>query len=129
MIKQADYESNCRNFTIPECLVIADPLRLQQVFDNIIKNSYKYANTAIDITAFIEEGRLFIEVKDYGSGVDESELPLVTSKFYRAANSEKIDGYGLGLYLSKYFLERMEGGLYCENHESGFTVVLVLRLA
>jgi len=129
IIRQADYNEKCREFSIPDCLVFADLMRLQQVFDNIIKNSYKYADTDIDINAFIEEEHLFIEVKDFGTGVAEHELPLLTGKFYRGTNTSKTDGYGLGLYLSKYFMERMAGGLLCENHSDGFMVVIMLKLA
>jgi len=129
LIQQADYEKRARPFSIPDCIIQADPLRLQQVFDNIIKNSYKYASTDISINSFIEEEHLFIEIRDFGLGVSEKELPLITGKFYRGANTGKIDGYGLGLYLSKYFMEQMSGGLYPENYDEGFMVVIMLRLA
>jgi len=129
IITQADFEGRCRGFSIPNCIIIADPMRLQQVFDNIIKNSYKYADTDIFINAHIEEEYLFVEVCDFGLGVLEKELPLITAKFYRGKNTEKTDGYGLGLYLSKYFMEQMAGGLYPENLENGFMVVIMLRLA
>jgi len=129
IIKQADYSERCRTFSVPDCLVIADLMRLQQVFDNIIKNSYKYADTAVDINTFIEEEHLFIEVRDFGSGVTEKELPFLTGKFYRGTNTENTDGYGLGLYLSKIFMEGMQGGLYCENCYKGFIVVIMLKLA
>jgi K+-sensing histidine kinase KdpD len=99
------------------------------VFDNIIKNAYKYADTNISINAFIEEEHLFIEIKDFGNGVSEKELPHITSKFYRGKNAEKKDGYGLGLYLAKYFMEKMAGGLCPENHGDGFMIVVMLRLA
>ncbi|MDE7463523.1 MAG: HAMP domain-containing histidine kinase, partial [Clostridiales bacterium] len=45
MLENADYLHRASDFEIPECLVYADGLRLQQVFDNIFSNSYKYANT------------------------------------------------------------------------------------
>lgn len=128
-VKQADYDKRIRPFSIPDCIVFADLFRLQQVLDNVIKNSYKYANTDISIRSFIDEEYLFIEVQDFGSGVSEKELPLLTGKFYRGTNVEKTDGYGLGLYLSKNFMERMMGGLYCDNHGNGFVVVIMLRLA
>ena len=128
-ISQADYEKRVRSFSIPDCIILADSLRLQQVFDNIIKNSYKYADTDIDINAYIEEEHLFIEIRDFGSGVLEKELSLITSKFYRGKNTGKTDGYGLGMYLSKYFMEQMTGGLYPENYDDGFMVVITLKLA
>jgi signal transduction histidine kinase len=128
-IEQADYEKRVKQFMIPDCILLADSLRLQQVFDNIIKNSYKYADTDISINTFFEEEYLYIEIKDFGSGVPEKELPLLTGKYYRGENTDKTDGYGLGLYLSKYFMEQMAGGLYPENHENGFMVIVMLRLA
>ena len=129
LLEQADYKNRIKPFSIPNCLVIADSLRLQQVFDNLTKNSYKYADTDICIASFIDEDYLFIEIRDFGLGVSEIELPLITSKFYRGKNAENLDGYGLGLHLSKYFMEQMEGGLYPENHENGFMIVITLRLA
>ena len=49
LIQNADYEERILPFSIPNCIILADPLRLQQVLDNIVHNSYKYANTDIVI--------------------------------------------------------------------------------
>ncbi|MCL2109854.1 MAG: HAMP domain-containing histidine kinase [Oscillospiraceae bacterium] len=129
LIKSADYERKVRLFRVPNCLVNADLMRLQQVFDNIIGNSYKYANTEITVTAKFDENHLVIEVSDFGAGVAEDELPLILNKFYRGKNTETKSGYGLGLHISKYLLEQMDGDLQCENSANGFTVKLYLKLA
>jgi len=129
IIQQADFENRITSFAIPSCLVLADPLRLQQAFDNIINNSYKYANTDICVTTFLEGEYLVIAIQDFGPGVLEEELPLLFNKFYRGKETEKTTGYGLGLYLAKYFVEQMSGDLYCENAADGFVVKLKLRLA
>ena len=129
IIRQADYENRIAGFELPNCLVMADSLRLQQAFDNIINNSYKYANTDIYVSGFISCEYLVIAVQDFGSGVLDEELPLLTGKFYRGKQTGKTAGYGLGLYLSKYFAEQMLGDLHCENQDDGFVVKLQLRLA
>jgi len=129
LIHIADYKVQVQPTSIPHCIVLADLMRLQQVFDNIISNSYKYADTAISIDAFIDEGYLVIDIKDFGAGVPEEELPLLTGKFYRGKNSENSQGYGLGLYISKFLMEQMSGGIDCENHNDGFVVRLLLKLA
>ena len=128
-IHHADYESRVAPFKIPSCLVLADPMRLQQTFDNIISNSYKYAETDIYVNSFLEDEYLIIAIQDFGAGVPGGEIPLLFNKFYRAKNAEKSAGYGLGLYLSKYFMEHMEGNIICENLADGFVVKLKLRLA
>jgi signal transduction histidine kinase len=129
IIKNADHEGRIQPFMIPDCIISADMLRLQQVFDNIIGNSYKYAGTDIEINSYFGERYLIVEITDFGKGVPEDELPLLTNKFYRGKNTGDKSGYGLGLYISKYLMEQMPGSLKCENRAGGFTVRLALPLA
>ena len=129
LIQSADYKNKAAPFTIPDCIILADTVRLQQIFDNIIGNSYKYADTAIKIHSFFDGDRLAVEIADFGAGVPEDELPLILNKFYRGKNTESKSGYGLGLYISKYLLEQMSGDLQCENLANGFAVKIILKLA
>ncbi|MCL2605339.1 MAG: HAMP domain-containing histidine kinase [Defluviitaleaceae bacterium] len=129
LCKNSDYEGRIGSLVVPDCIVLADPLRLQQVFDNIIRNSYKHADTGITVESRINGQALAIDIIDYGEGVPEEELPLLVNKYYRGKNAGQTEGYGLGLYLSKYFMEQMGGGLTCANRAGGFSVTLELRLA
>lgn len=129
LIQSADYRGRVQPFIIPSCIALADAVRLQQVFDNIIGNSYKYADTDIMIQSFIDGRNLYIEIMDFGAGVSGDELPLIIDKFYRGSNSGDKSGYGLGLYITKTLLTQMSGDFYCENRPGGFAVVLSLRLA
>jgi signal transduction histidine kinase len=129
LIRNADYKGLVRPFFVPSCIISADLQRLQQVFDNIITNSYKYAGTDIEIEAAFEEQYLVICIIDFGAGVKKDELPLLFNKFYRGKDAEAKNGYGLGLYLSKYLLEQMGGHIRCENRPNGFAVTLLLRLS
>lgn len=129
LIQNADYQERVLPFSMPNCIILSDPLRLQQVFDNVIHNSYKYAHTDISINACIDANYLIIDIQDFGPGVSAEEVPLLFNKFYRGMNTEKSDGYGLGLFLSKYFMEQLSGDIYCVNSPDGFTLTLMLRLA
>lgn len=129
IIRSADYENRVTYFSIPSCIILADMLRLQQVFDNIIGNSYKYAGTDIEIQANFEEHFLKLDIKDFGAGVTEEELPLLFQKFFRSKNADTKGGYGLGLYISKYLIEQMNGKIECINCTDGFTIRLMLHLA
>lgn len=86
MFENADYLHRAIIPDIPDCLLYADKLRLQQVFDNIFNNSYKYANTKIDITIYIHSNCLVVCIEDYGGGVSMEELPLLKEKFKRGSN-------------------------------------------
>ena len=129
LIERADYLNRVNAFEIPACNVFADKLRLQQVFDNIFMNSYKYADTEIEVSSQIAGDYLVIRFRDRGPGVAEEELPLLTEKYRRGSNASDRDGAGLGLYLTDYFLEKMDGQLGLKNADPGFEVSVYLRLS
>jgi signal transduction histidine kinase len=128
IIKRADYNNLCSNHKISECLIVVDALRLEQVIDNIISNSYKYANTSISITSSIVAGYLEIEFRDFGNGVKEDEVLLLANKYYRGENAETKSGTGLGLYISKFLVNKMNGEISFSNSIDGFSVKLQLLI-
>ena len=128
LITNSDYLNKNSEFIIPECKVFADRLRLQQVFDNIFINSYKYANTKMETKAYIENEYLVISIKDFGTNIIDEEIPLLKERFKRGKNSEGIDGVGLGLYISTELLRKMNGNLEIENENPGFKVNVYLRI-
>lgn len=111
---------------IPECLVIMDVLRMNQVVDNLVNNAYKYAKTPIHVSFLEEEEGIRVRIRDEGAGVPEEELSKLTEKFYRGSNAAKETGSGLGLYLAKNFMEKMQGQVDLYN-DHGFVVELYLR--
>ena len=98
-----------------EATIYADRDRVYQVFENIINNSIKYANTKIDITLDENDSEYIVSIKDYGSGIDDSDMPFIYEKFYRGNNSKEKQGTGLGLYIVKYMMEKMNGKVELEN--------------
>ena len=90
-------------------------------------NSYKYANTPITVDALLDKDHLKITIGDTGPGVTEEELPLLKNKYERGSNASDKDGAGLGLYLTNYYMERMEGKLILNNKDQGFEATLYLR--
>lgn len=129
MIGNVNYDNQIEYEQIPQCIILMDPVRMQQVIDNIISNSYKYAGTKIAIKSQIKQGYLELHIIDFGSGISEEELPLLFNKYYRGKNVEGKNGSGLGLYISKYFMENMCGQISCYIRKNGFTVVLKIKLA
>jgi signal transduction histidine kinase len=128
LIRKADYNNLVTISKISECLIMADELRLAQVIDNIISNSYKYAGTSIEVSSQVKAGYLEVIFKDYGPGVPEEEKALIFNKFYRAKNAADKSGTGLGLYISKFIMNRMSGEIDCQNTGDGFAVKLHLKI-
>jgi len=113
---------------IPPCIIEMDLMRMEQVVGNITANSQKYAGTDIDVGFSISGSLLQIDVNDYGPGVGQEELELITAKFYRGGNAKQEKGEGLGLYIGKLLMEKMGGRLEAINRDDGFTVRLYVKL-
>ena len=122
VVAKSDYQGMVRMGEVPDCLIRADPVRLAQVMDNIITNSYKYAGTEIDVSAEMDTDGLTVTIRDYGSGAAPDELSRLCTKYFRGASAEGKNGYGLGLYIAHHLTERMGGHLECENANPGFAV-------
>lgn len=129
LLENSDYLHYAVIPAVPECLLFADRLRLQQVFDNIFANSYKYTNTKIDVAIRRDDTYLAVSMEDYGGGVHMEELPLLKEKFKRGNNAEGIEGAGLGLYISDYFMKEMHGKLIVENGQNGLKVTVSIPLS
>jgi signal transduction histidine kinase len=103
---------------------------MSQVIGNIINNSYKYANTNIDITYSFSGAFLEMILRDYGEGVNPDEIGFLTNKFYRGKNNTAgKEGSGLGLYISSELMKKMGGQLICFSEKEGFSVMLQIPLA
>ena len=128
IITESDPLKKVVSADIKDCVVYADKLRLEQVFGNIISNSYKYADTDITVSSFFEDVFFVAEVSDKGGGVPDDELEVIMGKFCRGTNAAGKDGSGIGLYISQYLIGQMGGELTCRNNGEGFTVSIRLRL-
>lgn len=128
LLEAADYLHHAVVPSVPVCLLSADRLRLQQVFDNIFANSYKYAGTKINVTIRLEDSYLKVSIEDCGGGIDESELPLLKEKFKRGSNTKNVEGAGLGLYIADYCMKRMGGRLEIDNGSTGLRAVVWIAL-
>lgn len=124
-LRQADFRKRIRTLAVPECLVMADRVRFAQVADNIISNSYKYADTEIEVRCSFEAGQLCIRIRDFGQGVRKEEEIFLTQKYFRGQNAGDKEGSGMGLYIAEYLVRAMGGRLCCRSEESEWFEVAV----
>ncbi len=131
IIKKNDSKGLVSSSDIPKLLICLDSKRMSQVIGNVISNSYKYAGTKIDVDYSVVDDYLEMIIRDYGSGVSTDELELITNKFYRGKNakSDNKDGSGLGLYIAKSLMLKMNGELECTSDDKGFSVTLMIPIS
>jgi signal transduction histidine kinase len=112
-------ESCYLNQEIPNILINADPVRLAQVFQNIIGNSLKYTPSGgrITVSVVAVQNELRVSVEDNGSGIRSEDVPFVFEAFFRGEKSRdpNVSGSGLGLSIAKYIVEEHGGKITCES--------------
>ena len=133
LMREADHGRLMEIAPLPAVLVRADRLRLAQVIDNVVQNSYKYAGTPIRVSGRIEEEALRLSLTDAGPGVAPDETGLIFARGQRgrnAAHAAGAPGQGLGLFTCAQLMERMGGHIEADlPDEGGLTITLSLPLA
>ena len=105
---------------IPNVLVAADPMRIEQVVQNIIGNALKYTQRGgrITVSAWKKSSELHFAIEDTGCGIKPEDVPFVFEPFFRGEKSRdpNISGSGLGLSIAKYIVEQHAGNITCESN-------------
>jgi PAS domain S-box-containing protein len=109
----------------------ADLGLLRMVITNLTTNAVKYSRQEGEVTVSFEKvnDNLEINVKDTGMGIPDSDQDRIFSKVFRATNATKEvpDGTGLGLYIAKKAVEKMQGRIgFVSNENEGTTFSVVL---
>lgn len=96
-----------------------DPLKITQVFENLLDNALKYTpkGSHIDISAKQLENSLEICTRDNGPGIPEADLPHIFERFYRVEKGRSRDkgGTGLGLSIVKHIVQLHGGQVRVES--------------
>jgi signal transduction histidine kinase len=107
---------------------------ISKVINNLIDNALKYSppESEIFIESREEQDWVVVSVADRGIGMTEEEKQNLFTRFYRAKNdtTTTIIGTGLGLYLTKYFIEAHRGHVEVESEKSRgsvFKIFLPIR--
>lgn len=121
---QTKYSQN-----LPDIFVDKD--KFQQIMTNLIENSAKYSpeNSETKIKVSVENNNVAISVMNVGIGIDEKDYEKIFTKFSRIDNplTRKVQGSGLGLYITKNLVEKMDGKISVEskllNDNSGMSEI------
>ncbi|WP_418572469.1 ATP-binding protein [Phocaeicola sp.] len=97
-------------------VVMGDADKLEQVVANLLTNAIKFTPSGtISFYSRYLEGKLHIEIRDTGIGMDEETLKRIFSPFERAAQNVNSEGFGLGLFLTKGLVKVLNGIITVES--------------
>jgi len=87
--------------------VDADPNRLERILLNLLGNALKYSapGTRVTLHATLTEAEVTVSISDQGIGIPPEVIPHLFEQYYRAPNAERIEGIGLGLYITRRLVE------------------------
>lgn len=112
------------------CLLFGDLNRAVEVMQNVIENAIKYGDGKyIEIMFPDDDEGVLISVRNSGCTLDKSELAHIFESFWRGANSENIRGSGLGLYICRQLMHKMNGEIFAEISGDYITVTPVFGRA
>lgn len=115
---------------ITDCLVKGDCDRATEVLQNVIENAIKYGDGRQIMVSFDEEEDCkIIIVENTGNTLKHDDLNNIFDSFYRGSNSHNVKGSGLGLYICRNLMRRMDGEIYAEIDNDIFRACIVIRKA
>jgi signal transduction histidine kinase len=90
--------------------ILADNVRLNQVFENLIDNSIKYApQEPITLSLQVVGNKQVVTLSDRGPGIPKEHIPFLFQRFYRIPNQKGKAGTGLGLFICRQIIQAHQG--------------------
>lgn len=109
-----------------DCLLTGDVDRSVEVIQNVMENAVKYGDgKRISLNISEEDGCVLMTIRNSGCTLADTDLPHVFESFWRGENAEKITGSGLGLYISRKLMRKMNGDIFAEINSGEMSVTAV----
>ncbi|RHJ81498.1 ATP-binding protein [Parabacteroides sp. AM08-6] len=130
--KQLEFVLNLKEEGM-ERIYMGDPIRMRQVVSNLLSNAIKFTHEGrivLLVKYSVENTLLAIIVSDSGPGIPQAEQEKIFGEFTRLSTTEKEEGFGLGLSITKKLIEVMGGTLSLESipgKGSDFKIELPLK--
>ncbi|MBR7163199.1 MAG: HAMP domain-containing histidine kinase, partial [Clostridia bacterium] len=112
------------------CLLKGDLDRSVEVIQNLMENAIKYGDGRhISMDFGVEEDCVLIGVTNSGCTLPEGEINHIFESFFRGSNADKQKGSGLGLYIARQLMLKMDGETFARITGDEITVTAVFRKA
>ncbi len=113
--------------------VKADSRLLKQVIDNVINNALKYTlEGSVKLSISVKDSQVIMAIADTGIGIKKEDFKIIFQEFRQVSEglNRKFEGSGLGLNISRRFLEKMNGKIWVESEiGNGSTFYISLKSA
>ncbi len=110
-----------------QCVISADFQRFSRVLELVIDNALVFSNDIINVTIRSQGQYSHIQIKDYGIGIREENMTCLFTKYFREDNliNRNVQGNGLGLFITRAWVESMGGSISCESVKGQGTTITI----
>lgn len=99
-----------------ETIAVFDPMRIEQVVNNLLQNSLKYGQgKSVSVQVFNRPNSVVVSVEDYGMGIPKEKQARIFDRFERAVSANEVSGLGLGLFISEQIISAHKGKIWVES--------------
>jgi len=121
------------SFNPPSLQITTDENLFHIITSNLLSNAVKYTkpNSSISVSYTQTADNFVLTIADSGIGIPEQEVDDLFKKFFRASNAQvhRTEGTGLGLYIVKESVEKLNGSIVVESLENvGTTFIITLPI-
>ena len=112
------------------CLLSGDLSRSVEVLQNVMENSLKYGDgRGVELIFPRDDECVQVAIRNSGCTLSRDDLPHIFESFWRGANAEIIRGSGLGLYICRQLMHKMNGEIFAEINNDIITVTTIFARA
>lgn len=112
-------------------VIYGDYEKLEITLFNLLSNAFKYTPDKGSITLQVQHNdtEVLISVTDSGTGIEEEKITHIFDQFYRIPSKSSHNiGFGIGLYITKQFIEKHQGNIICSStHGKGTSFTITLK--
>ncbi|KDN55500.1 hybrid sensor histidine kinase/response regulator transcription factor [Flavobacterium seoulense] len=112
-------------------IIIGDYEKIEISLFNLVSNAFKYTpdGGAIAVKLSETETEISVVISDTGTGIEQKNIEAIFEKFKQLDSNVSIStGFGIGLYIVKYFVDKHKGTVFCESEPgkgSAFTLTFL----
>lgn len=129
------FEAEAKNITLKlsknedNYFIMGDSDKLKQVFINLFNNAVKFTDNSgeISINIYKDNNKIFVTIKDNGTGIKKEDLPFIFERLYRGDKSRhETEGSGIGLTIVKDILDLHSASVEVESEEGKGTLFKII---
>lgn len=98
----------------------ADTVLLKRIIRNLVDNAIKYTecNGRVEVNVIKMDGKAYLQIEDNGKGISKTDIKRIFSPFVKMYESNDHTSKGIGLFITSYFVDLLNGDIKVESEEN-----------